>query len=84
MSKAGRPKGTPQSAEAKAKIAAAVRARWSGPERKTLHAAAAANLESWRANRRRPLSSTEQGRLFLKIAKELGAAAAHAELRRGA
>lgn len=85
----GRPKGTPQSPEAREKISAAVRARWSGPERKALEARALAALEKARQSPRcgwrpilRPEPGTSERKLFEKIARVLGAKSAHAEMRR--
>lgn len=86
----GRPRGIPQSPEARAKISAAVRARWAGDERESLLACARAGLARARelhpelVRKTRPEPGSPERRLFNKIAVQLGAQAAHAELRRGA
>lgn len=64
----------PKTPEARAKAAARLRAMWAGEwgekRRRT-------------PNQRRPPVGTEEHRKFVKVALVVGAAAAHAELRRG-
>ena len=70
MSKVGRPKGTPQSAETRAKISA------------TLKAKGIRVTKPYVPPRTRPPEGTPECRLLRKIAKRIGSATAHAELRR--
>ena len=73
----GRPKGFKASDETRAKNAAALRRRWAGPEREKLLSAVKVNP------RRCPEPGTPERKVFDKVRQILGAAAAHAELRRG-
>lgn len=87
----GRPKGTPQSPEARAKISAAMRHRWQNPEYRafirSLHEGAASyrtpeyRAKMAKAKATRPPAGTPERRLFDKLARVLGARVAHQELR---
>lgn len=85
MGKVGRPKGYVQSEETRAKLREAWARRLTGPESETARQTLLEQLKRANENRPRkiPLKGTPERRLFNKIKKTLGAAAAHAELRRG-
>ncbi len=89
----GRPKGYVVSPESRAKARATIKARLEGEAGKAERERLMRLLEVARQSprvccggrpRTRPAPGTEERRYFDKVADVLGAAAAHAELRRGA
>lgn len=79
-----RPKGYSQSPESRARQSARMKAWWSSPAAAEYRARVAANLDGWKDEHRRPAPGSKDHKTFAKISRTLGAAAAHAELRRGA
>jgi hypothetical protein len=83
----GRPKGSKQSPEARAKISAALRERWKNPEYRafirSLHLGGGNyRTPEYRAKMTtRPPAGTPERKVFDKVAQILGAAAAHREMR---
>lgn len=83
----GWPKGKPRDAETRAKMRQSIKARPDCLENAMRALEAARQSPRFRVPekaRTRPLPGTKERKAFDKIASVLGAAAAHAELRRGA